>query len=153
MRMVFLFLISVLPVCAQEKMTVNDLAWLAGCWDGSTDKKEATEQWMKPAGNEMFGMSRTVRNGKVTEFEFLHIHQNEQGEIFYTAKPSDQNEASFKLIKKSGTEIIFENPDHDFPQRIIYRLEKNGSLKARIEGKNEGKEMGIDFPMKKMKCE
>ena len=49
--------------------------------------------------------------------------------------------------------VVFENPQHDFPQRIIYRLEKDGSLLARIEGVNQGREKGINFPMKRAKCD
>ncbi len=99
----------------------------------------------------MMGMSRTVVGGKATEFEFLQIRQ--QGtDIFYVAKPSGQAEASFKLIRHSEREAVFENPTHDFPQRIIYRLQPDGSMTARIEGKTNGTERGIDFLMKRVSC-
>lgn len=61
-------------------------------------------------------------------------------------------ETAFRLIKFSASEVVFENPTHDFPQRIIYRLDK-ANLFARIEGTNNGKFIGIDFPMTKAKCE
>jgi len=106
---------------------------------------------MKPEGGLMLGMSRTIVGGKATEFEFLQIRQ--QGtDIFYIAKPSGQAEASFKLIQNSKQEVVFENPAHDFPQRIIYRLLPDGSMTARIEGKMNGGERGIDFPMKRLPC-
>ena len=99
----------------------------------------------------MLGMSRTVVGDKATEFEFLQIRQ--QGpDVFYVAKPSGQAEASFKLIRHSDREAIFENSQHDFPQRIIYRLQHDGGLAARIEGKMNGADSGIDFPMKRVAC-
>jgi hypothetical protein len=49
-------------------------------------------------------------------------------------------------------EAIFENPSHDFPQKIIYRVEGT-TLFARVEGNNKGKAMGFDFKMSKIKCD
>jgi len=146
-------LILITTVEAQEpKVTMSDLAWLAGCWDGSTASRESLEQWMKPSGQTMLGMSRTVAGGKTVAYEFLQIRE-QGGGIFYIAKPSGQAEASFKLVKYENNEAVFENPKHDFPQRIIYRLEKDGSLAAAIEGMSNGKLKKIDFPMRRTKCD
>jgi len=108
---------------------------------------------MKPAAGAMIGMSRNVIKGKLREWEFLMIKEDTDGKVYYVAKPSGQAEASFKLIKSTPTESIFENPEHDFPQRIIYRHESDGSLLARIEGTIQGNQKGVDFPMKRVKCE
>src|SRR2546428_416554 len=78
------------------------------------------EQWTKPAGGSMLGMGRAVANAKMVEFEFMRIHED-KGEIFYSARPSGQPEASFKLVSLNGQAATFENPQHDFPQRIVYR--------------------------------
>ena len=32
------------------KPSLNDLSWLAGCWEANRNGRELTEQWMKPAG-------------------------------------------------------------------------------------------------------
>ena len=45
-------------------------------------------------------------------------------------------------------EVVFENPTHDFPQRIIYRKGADRSVTARIEGVIDGKARGVDFPFK-----
>lgn len=138
----------------ENKPRIDSLVWLSGCWEqnDAAKKRFGTEQWMKPSGGTMIGMSRTVKNGKTTAFEFLRILEDEKG-IFYISRPSQNSgETSFKLVKSGPTEVTFENPAHDFPQRIIYRLDKT-SLFARIEGTNNGKAMGIDFPMIKAKCE
>jgi hypothetical protein len=100
---------------------------------------------MKPAGGTMLGMSRTVRGGKTTEFEFLQI-RDVAGRLAYVAKPSGQAEATFSLKTLGEHEIVFENPEHDFPQRIIYRLDAPARLTARIEGTVNGKTRGQDFP-------
>jgi hypothetical protein len=136
-----------------QKPTVASAAWLAGCWSGENRGQEFTEQWMKPAGEAMLGMSRTVAKNKLADYEFLQIRQQDDGEVYYIAKPSRQPEAAFKLIKAGPQELIFENLQHDFPQRIIYRLAGDGSLVARIEGTKNGQSRGVDFPMKRVKCD
>ena len=139
---------------AQEKsFTINDLAWLKGCWSLSRNGRETTEHWLKPAGGSMLGISRTVANGKTVEFEFTQIRQDEKGDIVFIAKPSGQPEATFKLIKGGANEVIFENPQHDFPQRVIYRRQDEGSLLGRIEGVSKGKEKSVDFPMTRARCD
>ena len=154
--LVMLTLPGLLMVSGQEKKSgLENAAWIAGCWqqgDGP-DSKLYQEQWMKPAAGMMIGMARNIAKGKVREWEFLLIRQDADGNVYYVAKPSGQAEASFKLTKSTPTESVFENPEHDFPQRIIYRYLGEGSLLARIEGVNQGKENGIDFPMKRVKCE
>ena len=126
---------------------------MKGCWSLNRDNRETTEHWLKPAGGTMLGISRTVANGKTVEFEFIQIRQDEKGDIFFIAKPSGQPEATFKMIKGSANEVIFENPRHDFPQRVIYRLQGDGSLLGRIEGVSKGKEKSVDFPMTRARCE
>ncbi len=101
----------------------------------------------------MLGISRTVADGKTVEFEFMQIREETNGEILFIAKPSGQPEATFKLIKGSAREVIFENPQHDFPQRVIYRLQDDGSLLGRIEGVSKGKEKSVDFPMNRARCD
>ena len=141
-------------VFAQEKtFSINDLAWMKGCWAWSRNGRETTEHWLKPAGGTMLGVSRTVADGKTVEFEFTQIRQDASGAIFFIAKPSGQPEATFRLIKGSANEVIFENPQHDFPQRVIYRLQSDGSLLGRIEGVSKGKEKSVDFPMARARCD
>ena len=49
-------------------------------------------------------------------------------------------------------EARFENLEHDFPQRIIYRRDGD-SLTGRIEGVSMGKERAVDFPLKRVPCD
>ena len=121
-----------------KKLSVEDLKWLGGCWESNRNNRIVEEVWMKPAAGMMLGLGRTTVNGKTAEFEFMRIHE-ESGEIVFTSKPSGQTETSFKLISANAEDLVFENPQHDFPQRVIYRKQADGSLLARIEGEMKGK--------------
>jgi len=150
-----LFVLCGLTYGQDAKASVDSFGWMAGCWELSVPQRQMTitEQWMKPAGGTLIGMSRTVHGGKTTGYEFLRIVTSETG-IDYIAKPSSsKDETAFKLVKSSANEIVFENLAHDFPQRIIYRNGLPDSLNARIEGAQNGKLNGMDIPMKRVKCE
>ena len=135
------------PHAAAQSQSVNQLDWLAGCWSMTRGESVVEEHWMKPAGGTMLGMSRTVRAGNTSEYEFLQI-RDLNGTLTYVARPSGQAEAAFTLRTVNGSEVIFENPEHDFPQRIIYRRTADG-ISARVEGTRNGELRGIDYPYRR----
>jgi hypothetical protein len=141
-----------LPASPVSGPKIEDFRWIAGCWKMEDGGKETEEQWMKPDGQTMIGMSRISAGGETMSFEFMQIRQMESGEIVFLAQPSGQKPASFRLKSSGKKEIVFENSAQDFPQRIIYRLRKDGSLLGRIEGSVNGKPHAVHFPMKRVKC-
>jgi hypothetical protein len=130
---------------------IDRLAWMAGCWERRNGTRVVEEQWMRPRGGTMLGMSRTVRNDSLVEFEQLRI-RTDGNVLVYIAKPSGQAESSFRSTVVDANAVTFEDPTHDFPQRIIYRLPKADSLHARIEGMRGGQLRGVDFPMRRVSC-
>jgi hypothetical protein len=108
---------------------------------------------MAPAGRSMLGMSRTVRGGTTVAFEFLRIIEDEDGKVILVASPSGQQSTTFALASQTDNEAVFENPEHDFPQRVIYRLMPESLLLGTVEGTINGVAKIIDFPMKKTDCE
>ena len=139
---------------AQSKSySLDKLGFMAGCWESSGSKdRVGSEQWMKPAGGMMMGMGRTVSGGKAVDYEFMRIEQRGE-DVFFIAQPkANAAETPFKLIRLDENGAVFENPEHDFPQRVIYRPTKEGNLAARIEGTMQGKAKGIDFPMVRKAC-
>jgi Domain of unknown function (DUF6265) len=131
---------------------IDQLAWMSGCWTASNAEPGSIEYWSSPQGGVMLGASKTVKGGKTVAHEFIQIRTLDSGKLAFIAKPSGQSEATFTLVSVSTNEIVFENPQHDFPQRISYRLVKAGELLARIEGTRNGKQRAIDYPMSKVPC-
>jgi hypothetical protein len=131
---------------------VDSLSWVAACREGKVHSGKTQEQWLKPEGRSMLGMSRTIVNGKTVSFEFLQIRE-ERENLYYVARPRTKGPTSFKLVQWGTHRVVFENPEHDLPQRIIYSLQSDGSLLARIEGEEKEKERSVNFPMKRVKCD
>ncbi|WMW81842.1 DUF6265 family protein [Undibacterium cyanobacteriorum] len=137
---------------AQESNLLAPVHWLAGCWSADGGEPGSGEHWMPAAGDTMIGVGRTIKNGKTVDYEFLQLKRGADGKLAFVALPSGQKEASFSLLSAHPDEVIFENLEHDFPQRIIYRREGNDRLKARIEGMRNNKLRAIDFPMSRAEC-
>lgn len=134
---------------AAPKTPVTALAWLAGTWTFERSGRTVTERWTEPAGGMMIGTSQTIANDRTVEYEFIVIRADAQGDLAYVAKPSRQPEASFKLVKATARELVFENPTHDFPQKISYVLKDDGTLLGAIEGTRNGKSRRVEFPYRK----
>ena len=152
---VFAILLLISSTAAAQRVTkLSDLGWMSGCWELNDEKRGMliSEMWMKPSGNAMMGVGRTIKSGKLVDFEFLRIVEDANG-IAYISRPSENKEdTSFKMIRSSTGEVVFENAAHDFPQRIIYKG-SGEKMTARIEGLTNGKLKGIDFPYARARCE
>lgn len=127
-------------------------AWLTGCWEQRSENRLYEEQWMAPAAGVMLGMSRMIINERLADSEFLQlVLDRETNRLSYIALPSRQARTEFLLVSQEEGRLVFENLQHDFPQRILYSL-RGDTLHARIEGESNGKSRGIDFVMKRVQC-
>ena len=115
---------------------LESLAWMAGHWQQQGKEALTEELWMPARGKMMIGVNRGVRGGKQASFEFLRIEER-AGAVSYLASPSGAPPTSFRLTEVDETHAVFENPKHDFPKRIEYRL-KDGKLVASIAGDKPG---------------
>jgi len=112
------------------------LAWLAGCWSQSRKQEIVEEQWTRPAFGALIGMGRTLREGRMQNFEFMRI-AIVNGKLSFMASPAAAAPITFPVHSQTAEEVVFENLTHDFPQRIIYRKSGEG-LFARVEGRIQG---------------
>jgi hypothetical protein len=113
------------------RASIDDLAWLAGDWSMSDGARQIEERWISPAGGAMLAVSRTVRGGRMVEFEFLRIVQ-QADRLAYIAQPGGRPPTEFVLTELTNRRATFENPAHDFPKMIQYTLRPDGTLEARV---------------------
>jgi hypothetical protein len=106
---------------AAPTASVSDLAWLGGSWETQAANGRWTEEnWSAPRGGVMLGYSRSGAGETVREFEFLRLQAGADGVPAYFAQPGGQPPVAFRLTARDGTSATFDNPAHDFPQRIRY---------------------------------
>ncbi len=104
-----------------------------------------------PRGETMLGTGRTVRDGKTTEYEFVVLSVKDD-RLAYEAHPSQQPSAIFLSKEATDTRVVFENPDHDFPQRVGYERQGSDALLAWIEGSQNGRPRRVEFPYRRVAC-
>jgi hypothetical protein len=49
--------------------------------------------------------------------------------------------------------VVFENPKHDFPQKVGYQRDGADTLLAWIEGTDKGQTRRIEFPYRRAMCQ
>ncbi len=111
---------------------------LIGEWkdEQSDDKSVFHEHWARTDDAFYAGLG-FVMSGKDTSFiEHLNIHAGEDG-VYYSARIPSQNGGSyvdFALTSAIGDSMVFENKEHDFPQRIVYAWQNDGTWKVNVSG-------------------
>lgn len=116
--------------------TLERLAFMTGHWMGTHGDVVMEELWMEPRGGVMLGLHRDAAADGDAFFEYLRIEAR-NGRVVYIASPKGRGQTEFPLARVGERSAAFENPNHDFPQRIIY--ERDGDrLAARVEGVVDG---------------
>jgi hypothetical protein len=132
-------------VSPAQTLKIEDLAWLSGAWETLPGRAQIDEQWTRVAGGTLLGVSRTVVANKTVFYEYLRI-ETRGTDIYYVAHPKGRQPGTdFKLVHLKGQAATFENLAHDFPKRILYRKNSDGTLTARIEGDGTEKEKPQEF--------
>jgi len=138
------------PWVAAQTTGAQRLGWLQGCWAQITPERTVEEQWMAPRAGSLLGMSRTLRGGKLTAYESVLLR--ERGERFeYVVSPSGQATTTFTSTTIGETSIVFENLQHDFPQRVAYER-RGAALQAWIEGPMNGQMKRIEYAYQRVAC-
>ena len=132
------------------------LAWLDGCWRGEVAGYEFREHWLPLRGGLMVGAGHIVFQGKTQDYGYLRLETRPDG-VYYVAISSAKKESSFKLTAITAddkdTIFTFTSPGSEFPQRILYRRGLEGWLYASVEGKVNGEEKKVIYPMRRVDCQ
>lgn len=123
---------------------VNDFGWIAGYWLSCGPQGEVAETWADPRGGQMIGHSVTLSPRGRIAFEMLRIAPVD-GVAAYHAQPGGRPATVFKAVEVDGDHVVFQNLEHDFPQRVIYRRQGADGMTARIEGPINGELRAMEW--------
>jgi hypothetical protein len=128
-------------------------SWLLGCWEVRRGDRRIVERWERVTGGLFKGESRTWVGDRAVGGEQIVLSPDSTGSWVYAADPDTQRPASFRATVLTDTLLVFENPQHDFPQRIGYRRAGTDSLYAWIEGITPSVGRRVEFPFARMRCQ
>ena len=149
----FLFSLSLFAAtsaAAQVPARLEQLAFMAGSWGGPSGSAEVEEVWLSPKGGLMLGLGRTVKDGKAVDWEFMRIEQ-QGATLVYLASPGGKPATPFPLATLDATSAAFES-SLEFPRRVSYRKNPDGTLTARIEGTRNGQPAAREWTWKRLEA-
>lgn len=137
----------------QEKNKLQKADWVLGYWQmSSPDGSAVTESWIRTDDTSYSGVGKfTDSTGKVLSTEDIRIVLR-NNELWYIPTVSNQNggqPVAFREADFSDSVIVFENKEHDFPQRIVYQKYTQDSMIAYVEGDIAGEIQRLEFSYKK----
>ena len=136
-------LLLVLLSCGLNSQKSTDFDWLIGKWERENVRpgRTAFEIWERE-GELLSGIGVTLEGTDTVFVEKLSIISKE-GQFYYVADVTANTAPTlFKISDYNADGFVSENPEHDFPKKIMYTLDGNKML-ATISG--DGKEIPFAF--------
>ncbi|MFZ4105454.1 DUF6265 family protein [Flavobacterium sp.] len=128
--------------------------WLLGEWEKTDSLGILKEIWINKNDSTFIGQSYYIQNNKDTiHNETIELVQDQDYLIYLAMVKGENNNKAipFQMTKDGDSLLVFENPKHDYPNKIEYRLLKNKSLSISISGKEKGKRNSETYLLVKKK--
>ena len=130
---------------------IEKMNWLVGNWEQKLPNGLITETWTKENDSTFSGKSYFVKEKDTLSFESIELLQKKDT-LYYIPTVKGQNSdkpITFILTTATEKEFTFENPAHDYPQKIVYKKVNDTNLVATISGMQQGKPSSESYSMKK----
>jgi hypothetical protein len=151
-KLIVIIILSVFSSRAgAQTFSMTDAKWLIGKWENQTQRGRMVEEWTRTNDSVFSARSYMINAQDTILLESVQL-KKEGNELFYIPTVKGQNNEQpvrFKLSAMKAGSMVFENPAHDFPQKISYTLLDKDSLMAEISGIVNGVERKRQFPMKR----
>ena len=151
--------ICIMYGCAEQKSEknnsfvreINKAKWLEGQWENRKDSVYVYESWNAANDSTLTGNGYVIIGSDTVSSEIMSLEER-GGIVNYIPTVQNQNDGkpvAFKMVSGDSVSLVFENPAHDFPQKITYRKVNNDSLVAVISGNFNGKAESQEFALKR----
>lgn len=142
-----LFVLILITSCKEKNKLsqLNDLrqiTWITGRW--RLEDKPIIESWNRTSDSVLSGISISQEAGDTKVLELLKIFED-KGIFYYSANVAKQNNGEtiyFPMTFYNESTLVFENPKHDFPQSIMYKInDKKDVLTVKLSGKGNSESL------------
>lgn len=124
-----------------------------GSWVTKTKKGFICERWQKISDTELRDQGFKVSGNDTTLVETVQLIEKDE-QIYYIPTVKNQNDGKpvlFRLTEVKGNQFTFSNPEHDYPQFIVYDFISTDSIHAWVDGNINGKPLKIDYNYTRVK--
>jgi len=137
----------------QPSPTIGGAGWLVGTWEHKTQRGSSYELWTVADDSTYHGRNYYLKGTDTVVLETIRLEARE-GKLFYIPTVQGQNNdqpVTFTGTSLTDSVLVFENPDHDFPQVITYTRLAMDSLVAEISGTVGQQRKAMQFRMRRVK--
>lgn len=136
---------------SNEKIKASQ--WLLGKWTLQSDQGILEETWKSVNDSTFEGTSYFIKGKDTLHSETIVLLQKGENLIYKATVKGQNNDQTilFPLTVTAEKSMTFENPKHDYPQKINYQLTNDSTLVAKISGIQAGKATSETYSMKKVK--
>lgn len=146
--LLFVGLAGLISLTKRGNDKISEFKWLSGSWKMTTKRGAIVESWTVINDSSMQGGSVFIKNetdSTLLETISLVFRNNKYYYIPVTSRQNDNKPVSFAITSFDRKGFVAENPEHDFPKRITYRLITIDSIHAFIDGGPSMTEKKSDF--------
>lgn len=152
MRILIIAAMSALGACGSSSSSdfasrndpaPGELDWMVGYWLSCDGRGQTAEVWIGAGSGLLVGATHAT-GPTGPSFEHARIGRIEDGRLAFFASPGGAPAVAFPLAGLEQRRATFENPDHDFPQRVIY-AQDGDTLTGRIEGMMQGEPQSVEW--------
>lgn len=120
---------------------------LEGKWEDVNRDNAFFEEWTLSGDNHLKGKGYVMSQLDTVFIEVLEIVAVNDDLIYRVGLSSKQNDelVEFKMTRNLPNEIVFENPEHDFPKKISYEIQDDSNIFVHLNGHEAGKFTEIHF--------
>ena len=148
----YIFLASLTAACictkAQTPSHIEDLGWLVGTWKRTNNKpgQKANERWIIDPDIGLRGYGVTMKGNDTLFIEKMRIVPGDNDALYFVADVIENPKpVYFRISSIHQNDFTCENPEHDFPKRIVYQR-KMKHLTVTISGGSKS----IDYQFEKI---
>ncbi len=126
--------------------------WLLGTWQMETPNGNLKEIWTHKNDSTFAGQSYFINKKDTIHFENIDLVED-KGVLLYIATIKGENQnlpTTFNFKETEENQLQFENPKHDYPNKIFYKLKDSLNIEITISGKQLGKPSSENFKMVKV---
>jgi hypothetical protein len=127
--------------------------WLLGKWENKSDDGNLLEIWRKVNDSLFIGESYFIKEKDTLHSEKIELKQHGEA-LFYTTTIQGQNDdkpVTFKQNVEIAKQLVFENPNNEYPRKIVYKPFAKDHLLIEISGIHQEKLSSARYSLKKTK--
>jgi hypothetical protein len=115
--------------------SIDSLQWLVGEWVSEGKRNITYESWQNGVGGlDGIGRSKSRESGEIKVTETLQLITKDNEILYVPTVAHNPGPVAFRLMQQVGDRFVFENPEHDFPKRIVYERIAPDQMRVTVSG-------------------